>query len=370
MWQCKECGKKYNLEPIYCDFCGATENFIEPVDKNENESFYEGVEKSYREKIGNKNFDDYDQLIKDFLNDEYQPVSRKIKEPFEDEMKEKAKKKLREKKLESLDTEYYESIKTVVGAEHIEKDDYYKDLEDLFKDPIEAGNQTTFNGIFKKDDTMENTFLKLKSKKGRSINSSKEDVVKPKQKNAIPLPSLKFGKKKDDGIERNTKDDKKLIKIVAALGSVFVIMIIIMVLAVGNIVKSGDESGKLPSEDTMLGFFTSIEQLDEKTFLENPTMISFMEYEGSNEEKQLMLKTLYTMLKSGEMNIVGVDKIEQKGINRVKVTYNVSGNSLYKDTFDQLLFRTNDNKTYQLDFTDFVTQYTIANERNKVEGSI
>ncbi|MDD2370537.1 MAG: hypothetical protein PHQ32_00850 [Firmicutes bacterium] len=370
MWQCKECGKKYDIEPIYCDFCGATENFIEPVDIVETENFYAGVEQNYRKKIENKNFDDYDQMIKDFLNDEYQPVSRKVKEPFEDEMKEKAKEKLRKKRLESLDNEYYESIQTVVGSKSIEKDDYYKDLEDLFKDPIQSGDQTTFNGIFKKDDTMENTFLNPRNRKGRIPASNREGISKQKPKKNIPLPTLNFGKKNIDGVNREVKDEKKLIKIVVGLGSVFILMIVLMALVIGNITKSSDESGKLPSEATMLGFFNSIEQLDETEFMDNPTMISFMAYEGTNEEKQLMLKTIFAMVKSGDMEVLGVDEIEQKGINRVKVTFNISGDPLYKDTFDQLLFRTVDNKTYQLDFTDFVTQYTIANEDNKVESKI
>ena len=88
-----------------------------------------------------------------------------------------------------------------------------------------------------------------------------------------------------------------------------------------------------------------------------------MEYNGTNTEKQDMLKQLYTMVKSGKMKITGVSKIEQKGINRVLVTYNVEGDSLYVQTFDKLLFRTSDNKTYQLDFTDFVTQYTKVKEK-------
>ncbi len=368
MWQCKECGRKFNIEPIYCDFCGATDNFLEAIDKSENDSFYKGIEQSYQSKIGNKNFDDFDKLIKDFLADEYQPISRKVKEPFEDEMKEKAKAKLREKKLESLDTEYYESIKTVVGTESIEKDDYYQELEDLFKAPIQSGDQTTFNGIFKKNDTMENTFLNPKNKKGRSIPLKKESFSKPVKKKPIPLPSLNFWEKNDNGDKKNNHNNKKLVKVIAALGSVFILMIILMVLVVGNIVGSGDESGKLPSKELMSNFFTSIEQLDEQSFLENPTMISFMEYEGTNEEKQLMLKTLYALVTSGEWNITSVDKVEQKGLNRVMVTFNVSGNELHTDIFDQLLFRTNDNKTYQLDFTDFVTQYTIGIEKNKIDN--
>ena len=366
MWQCKECGKKYNAEPIYCDFCGAAENFIEPVDIKENESFYEGVEKSFQTNIGNKDFEDYDQLIKDFLSDEYQPISRKVKEPFEDEMLEKAKKEQREKRLQSLDNEYYESIKTVVGTESIEKDDYYKELEDLFKEPIQSGDQTTFNGIFKKDDTMENTFLKPKNRKGRSGTVSAEPSVKTKKVN-IPIPSLNFGKKNNNGFNDSPKDDKKLIKVIAALGSVFVLMVVIMIMVLSNIIGAGDESGKLPSKEKMLSFFSSIEKLDEASFIDNPTMVSFMEYEGTNQEKQAMLKTLYEMVSSDKMTIEGVEKIEQKGINRVQVTFKVSGDDMHADTFDQLLFRTSDNKSYQLDFTDFVTQYTISNEQNKVE---
>ncbi len=371
MWQCKECGKKYNAEPIYCDFCGATENFIEPVDVKENESFYRGVEAGIQNNIANKDFEDYDQLIKDFLSDEYQPISRKVKEPFEDEMLEKAKKQRREKRLESLDNEYYESIKTVVGTDSIEKDDYYKDLEDLFKEPAQSGDQTTFNGIFKKNDTIENTFLKPKNKKGRSVNDEKVKTAKPKRELnipfSIPIPAIGFGKKKESFSEK-PKDDKKLIKIIAILGSVFALMIIMMVIVLGNIIDSGDEGGKLPSEKKMLSFFSEVKALDEPSFLENPTMISFMEYEGTNVEKQEMLKLLYGMVTSDKLNIEGVDKIDQKGINRVLVTYKISGDALLKDTFDQLLFRTNDNISYQLDFTDFVTQYTIAKGENSVEN--
>lgn len=363
MWQCKECGKKYNAEPIYCDFCGASENFIEPVNASENESFYEGVEKSYQTNICNKNFDDYDQLIKDFLSDEYQPISRKIKEPFEDEMLEKAKKERREERLKSIDNEYYESIKTVVGTDSIEMDEYYRDLEDLFKEPIQSGDQTTFNGIFRKEDTIENTFLKPKDRKGRSIQKANETLAKPKKKINIPVPSFNFDKKENNDFNNNPKVDKKLFKILGALCGVFVSLVILMVFVVGNIVGSGDESGKLPSKNLMIGFFSSISKLGEQDFIDNPSMISFMEYNGTNTEKQDMLKQLYTMVKSGKMKITGVSKIEQKGINRVLVTYNVEGDSLYVQTFDKLLFRTSDNKTYQLDFTDFVTQYTKVKEK-------
>lgn len=371
MWQCKECGKKYSAEPIYCDYCGATENFIEPVDIKENESFYRGVEAGFHNNVANKDFEDYDKLIKDFLTDEYQPISRKVKEPFEDEMLEKEKKQRREKRLESLDNEYYESIKTVVGTDSIEKDDYYKDLEDLFKEPLQSGDQTTFNGIFKKNDTMENTFLKPKNRKGRSVVEEKINGAKPKKKLkmpiSIPIPTVALTKKNKDGFSEKPKDDKKLIKLVAILGSVFVLMIIMMVIVLGNIIDSGDESGKLPSESKMLSFFTDIKALDEANFTENPIMISFMEYEGTNVEKQEMLKLLYAMVISEQLDIEGVSKIEQKGINRVLVTYKVSGDDISKDTLDQLLFRTNDNIVYQLDFTDFVTQYTIAKGKYQIE---
>jgi hypothetical protein len=371
MWQCKECGKKYSAEPIYCDFCGATENFLEPVDVKENESFYRGVEAGFQNNLANKDFDDYDKLIKDFLADEYQPISRKVKEPFEDEMLEKEKRQRREKRLESLDNEYYESIKTVVGTESIEKDDYYKDLEDLFKEPLQGGDQTTFNGIFKKEDTIENTFLKPRNKKGRSVVENKIKANSPKKRLkipiSIPIPMIGSAKKKKDGFSENPKDERKLLKIIAILGSVFALMIVLMVIVLGNIVDSGDESGKLPSEETMLSFFTDIKAIDEASYLENPIMISFMEYEGTNVEKQEMLKILYAMVTSEQLVIQGVNKIDQKGINRVLVTYAVSGDDISKDTLDQLLFRTNDNITYQLDFTDFVTQYTIAKGKYQIE---
>lgn len=371
MWQCKECGKKYSTEPIYCDFCGAAENFIEPVDIKENESFYKGVEAGFRNNLAKKDFDDYDQLIKDFLADEYQPISRKVKEPFEDEMIEKAKKQRREKRLESLDNEYYESIKTVVGTDSIEKDDYYKDLEDLFKEPVQGGDQTTFNGIFKKNDTIENTFLKPKNKKGRSVVEDKiksnTPIKRPKLPLSIPIPMIGTAKMNKDSFKESPKDDKKLIKIIGILGTVFTLMIVLMVIVLGNIVDSGDESGKLPSEATMSKFFTDVKALDEASFLENPVMISFMEYEGTNVEKQEMLKILYGMVTSEQLVIQGVNKIDQKGINRVLVTYDVSGDDISKDTLDQLLFRTNDNITYQLDFTDFVTQYTIAKGKYQIE---
>lgn len=371
MWQCKECGKKYSAEPIYCDFCGATENFIEPVDIEENESFYRGVEASFQNNVSGKDFEDYDKLIKDFLADEYQPISRKVKEPFEDEMIEKEKRLRREKRLESLDNEYYESIKTVVGTDSIEKDDYYKDLEDLFKEPLQGGDQTTFNGIFKKNDTIENTFLKPKSKKGRSVVEEKNKPNTPRKKLnipiSIPIPAIGQSRNKKDSFSKEPKDEKKLIKIIAILGSVFALLIVMMIFILGNIIDSGDESGKLPSEAKMISFFSDIKALDEAGFLENPVMISFMEYEGTNVEKQEMLKVLYAMVTSEKLVIQGVNKIEQKGINRVLVTYEVSGDDISKDTLDQLLFRTNDNITYQLDFTDFVTQYTIAKGKFQVE---
>ena len=370
MWQCKECGKKFNIEPIYCDFCGASEGFLEQVDQAAEDDFYKQVENSFNTSVQAKSFHDYDSLIKDFMADEYIPVSTKVKEPFEDEERLRKEKAEKEKKLKSLDDDYYESIKSVVGAESLENDDYYKDLETMFNEPINSGDQTTFNGIFKKEDTIENTFLKPKKKAKRVIKSPiAADVPKAAAGKGlrIPIPAIPLPGKKTEGGGKparpsNPKDDKKLLKLLGGLGAVFVVMVVLMLTLVNYIVDSGDNADKLPSETNIMSFFTQVKALDEQAFMSNPTMVSFYNYSGTIDEKQTMLKNLYALVTAADVEVRGTKDIVQKGINRFQVDFDVKGSELAVSTLDQLLFRTNDNKTYQLDFSDFVNQYTIASK--------
>lgn len=367
MWQCKVCGKKFNKEPVYCSYCGATDDFLTVSDPKDSEDFYKEVENNFNSPVSNKTFQDYDSMIKDFMSDEYVPVSTKVKEPFEDEMKLKAEKRAREEKLNKIDQEYYESIKTVVGADGIEKEDYYESLEDMFKEPINAQDETTFNGLFKKEDTMENTFLKPKQKEKRVKNQTFQ-VGNSDRKKLINLPawSLAPKKKSDDLKKDNEKSNKKLIKILAGLLGLFVFMLFFMSFLVNQIVKSGDGKTDLPSKETMEGFFTTIKGMDQNTFLTSTDdLISFVGYEGNLEEKKTQLTELHAMVTSPDFKVNGVKDITGKGSNRILVEYNLTGSKIAVDTFDQLVFRASDVGTYLLEFSDYVAQVTIAKAENE-----
>lgn len=388
MWQCKECGKKFSVEPIYCDFCGATDDFLEPVDAAAQEDFYREVESSFNTSVQAKNFHDYDSLIRDFMADEYTPISTKVKEPFEDEERLKKEKAERETKRKTADEEYYDSIRSIAGAESVENDDFYHDLEGMFKEPLQGGDETTFNGIFEKEDTIENTFLRPKKKtkragasppvKGASRQAAPAaaDAAPVKRKIPIPLPAISIPKPvKPQGRPSlsaaarprpaaNPRDNMKLLKILGGLGAVLVVMVVLMFTLVNFIVNSGDDNGTLPKEADVMSFFTQVKALDEAAFLANPSMISFYNFEGNIQEKQDMLKKLYALVADKSVEVKGTKSIVQKGINRYQVDFDVKGSKLAVDTLDQLLFRTTDNKVYQLDFTDFVNQYTIASKNS------
>lgn len=371
MWQCKICGKKFNKEPIYCSHCGATDNFLVKINPKDSDAFYKEVENSFHSPVSTKSFSDYDDMIKDFLADEYIPVSRKVKEPFEDEIRLKAEKEVREEKLKSIDHEYYESIKTYVGADGIEKEDYYKSLENLFQEPVNK-DETTFNGLFSKDNTMENTFLKPKQKEKwlDKINGKAGGVISKLNRN-INFSSLgralkKGGKGGEEILVDAEKRNSKLTKVLIGLLGLFIFLAVLMGFLVNNIASSGSKSSSLPNKTAMLSFFTTVKGMDEITFLENSnTLVSFTGYEGSAEGKKVLLQELHAMVVSEDFKVKGVKDISRKGSNRVLVDFNITGNKIAVDAFSQLLFRTNDNTNYLLDFGDFVAKLTIAKKANK-----
>lgn len=403
MWECRECGKKFHTEPIFCDFCGATGDFLKPLDQAEVEAFYRDVENSFNANVSargeEKSFEDYDALIRDFLSDEYNPIDTRVKEPFEDEERERAARKAKEEKLATLDAEYYASLKHLTGEESEEKDDYYKNLEGVFGEELSGGHETTFNGIFREEDTMENTFLKPKPKTkrapeplgGGAPNSLKRPApVKTALVGSggvkkrfsipvlpIPLPDLSRVRGwisdiplRSGGNVPNRKPDspaesRKLIKALVGVGVGLVLMVVLMTVLITSIVDSGDNSGSLPTENTLLKFFSEIKSMDEATFVANPSMVSFYGYAGDVNEKQTMLKNLYALASATDTKVDGANNIVQKGINRIQADFAVSGSAMAKEVFDQLLFRTTDKKTWQLDFADFVIQYTIATEKLK-----
>lgn len=373
MWQCKECGKKFHIEPVYCDFCGATEDFLEALDQEEVNSFYQSVEKSFQAQVGSpeKSFEEFDDLIKDFMSDEYKPLSTRVKEPFEDEEREKKERAAKEARLTNLDRDYYDSIKHVVGDEGIEKDDYYKSLEELFKEPESSGHETTFNGIFKKEDTIENTFLNPKKKIKRSSLREGTPPQKTKKKLGLPLPGISLrppGQGLTPSRKKERPEDKmKLIKLLGGLGAILIFMIVLMFVLVNNIVDSGDKVKTLPSAEVMMEFFTKISSVDEATFLADPSMVSFYGYAGDVAEKQAMLKNLYALVTAADTAVSSAGGIREKGINRIQVDYEIKGSKIAEETLHQLLFRTVDDKNYQLDFSDFVIQYTLAVENNPVK---
>lgn len=357
MWQCRVCGKKFNKEPIYCSHCGASEEFIVELTPEDSEDFYKGVESSFNTPVSGKSYDEYDDMIKDFLADEYTPVSKKVKKPFEDEDKMKARKKAKEEKLKTIDHEYYESIKSVVGDEGIEKEDYYKSLEDLFKDPINAQQETTFNGLFSRDDTMENTFLKPKKKEKRAERKADKSLEKIRNapKGADP---------REDVLVDNDKKNSKLFKILLALVGVFIFFLVLIGVLINNITKT-DTDGNLPGDETFVAFFTNIKAMDEATFLsESENLISFVGYDGTVEEKNSQLSELYSMVTSEDFNVKEVKNMTSKGSNRVLVEFNITGNKIAVDTFSQLLFRVSDDNIYKLEFSDFLAKLTIAKEEN------
>ena len=81
------------------------------------------------------------------------------------------------------DDEYYSFLKKKLGNEPLNsrsKDEYYSALEDVLEDPLHSTEETTFNGIFDKEDTIENTFFKSKEKKRK--RHFKEEDEKPEGK--------------------------------------------------------------------------------------------------------------------------------------------------------------------------------------------
>lgn len=368
MWQCKECGKKFHLEPPYCDACGATQGFRNVPDPDDAEAFFRAVEASFfleekgPEQPEEAEYEDYDTLIRDFLKDEYKPVSKEVRRPFEEEDRLRQERKAREAREASLDQEYYDSLKNVVGEEALEGDDYYRDLEELFREkPAKGGHETTFGGLFDKEDTLENTFLKP-GKKGKRQKDAPVPLRKPSKRPSFPgISLLKPGelKRPSQGQDR-PEDKKKLVKILAGLGGVLVLMVVLMVILINSIVDSGDNGTVLPSEEAMLGFFDDIRGMEEAAFMADPSMVSFYGYPGDVAEKQAMLKNLYQLVTAEDTVVASVLSIQPKGINRIRVEYRIRGSDMAVSVLEELLFRTTDNKKYQLDFADFVIRYAQA----------
>ncbi len=367
MWQCNECGKKFHMEPPYCDACGATQGFRNVPDPEEAEAFFRAVEASFfmeeEDKVQQETqgYDDYDTLIRDFLKDEYKPVSKEVRRPFEEEDRLRQERKAREAREASLDQEYYDSLKDVVGEEALEGDDYYRDLEQLFQDKqAKGGHETTFGGLFDKEDTLENTFLKP-GRKGKRQKAAPPSLKKASGKPSFPDISLlrPGGGKRPQRADR-PEDKQKLLKILAGLGGVLVLMVVLMVILINSIVDSGDKGTVLPSEEAMLGFFDDIRGMEQEAFMADPSMVSFYGYPGDVAEKQEMLKNLYALVTAEDTVVASVLSIEAKGINRIRVEYRIRGSNMAVTVLEELLFRTTDNKKYQLDFADFVIRYAQA----------
>lgn len=357
MKKCKYCGKEFDSTPIYCVRCGASEDFL--VRKTQNPKPNYTDEGSYH---------DYDELVKDFLGDDKKQSLGTEKVTFDD--------------VDEPEDEYYASLKKKLGSESINsrvkkpKEDYYGELEDLFDEPLRSTEETTFNGIFDKEDTIENTFFRKKEKRGRGASH------KPMKKDKNPSQKSRRSKEpvKEPTIEmtartkKSKKTSKKLWKMVFGLVALLALLLVLMFTLIGHIVNVNDDEAPLPSETVALSLFSDIKAVDEASFLNNPNNLFISEdMDIFNSTNQDHLKALYDLVNAKDYEIKGVKKIEPKGAVgdtlRAQVTYDVTGDSLSAKVFETLIFRKETNGDYKLDFEEFILRYERLKNSNNTNNT-
>lgn len=360
---CKYCGKEFKSTPMYCTRCGAVKDFlirkkeVGASDEDDALAFFgEDKSKSYRnESLENlktskntsrKTFD-LDDLAGLFSEEQKQEPTEHYYEKYLDDPSGSF---LNKRKITEETDPYYTSIKNSIGESPAGKgsleyadDPYYRELENLLGEEIKSADETTFNGIFKKDDTIENTFLKMnmpkegKKQRGQGGKGSR-------RKDELPL--------NEDG----GKSNKKLIKIAVGLGAVLIVLVVALFMMINGIVSSDNKGVELPSKEMALSFFTDIKAQDKEAFMAAPARINFDKYTGSQEEKAAILEEVYTLIQGDDYTVKDVSMV-RKGANRILAEYSIEGNERVKKLFASLLLVKNGTEFYDLDFNDFVIQY-------------
>ncbi|AMP20875.1 hypothetical protein AZF37_06600 [endosymbiont 'TC1' of Trimyema compressum] len=356
MKKCKYCGKEFESTPVYCVRCGASDDFlIRKTDK---------VTSKYSKE--SKKIENYDDLVKEFLGDEH-TKNDKWAIPRDE---------LNQIKKES-DDEYYSFLKKKLGNEPLNsrsKDEYYSALEDVLEDPLHSTEETTFNGIFDKEDTIENTFFKSKEKKGRGISNRKMKSQRGKGSRS---------RKKDDynvlddatmemtaRTKKNKKTSKKLWKMIFGLIALLALLLVIMFTLINNIVNVNDVEAPLPTEAVAMSLFSEIKNTDEASFLKSPQGLYISsDMDIMNSTNQAYLKALFDLVNGKDYEIKSVKKIEAKGASRAVVTYEVTGESLSAKVFESLIFIDAGNNNFKLDFEEFILRYNRLNSTSKANNT-
>ena len=350
MKKCKYCGKEFESTPVYCIHCGASNNFL--IKKTDE------VINKYSEK---NNIENYYEPIKKFSGDKDKYIKNDKWAIPRDELNQIKK---------ALDNEYYSFIKKKLGNKPVNsriKDEYYSDLKDILEDPLRSIEETTFNGIFDKEDTIENTFFKSKEKKRTGASNRNKKSQKKKWFES---------RKKDDHIEitartkKNKKISDKLWRMIFGLITLLTLLLIVMFTLIDNIVNVNDIEAPLPTESVALSLFSEIKNTDEASFMKNPQGLYISNgMDISDNINQAHLKTLFDLVGSKDYEIKSVKKIEAKGALRAVVTYEVIGESLPAKVFESLIFRDVGNGNFKLDLEEFIFRYNRFNNISKINDT-
>ena len=341
--KCKYCGKEFESTPIYCVRCGASGDFlVRKTDKPDSQL-------TEKNKIEN-----YDELVKEFLGDEYTKNDKWASSAnrFEETVDEEP------------EDEYYSFLKKKLGNEPLNnksKDEYYGALENALEEQLHLTEETTFNGIFDKEDTIENTFFKRKEKKGRGDSNRK--MKTQKKKSSRSRKEDKHDIVDDLNMEmtaitkKHKKTSKKLWKMIFGLIALLALVLVVMFTLVNSIVNVNDVEAPLPNEATAMAVFNEIKNTDEASFLKSPQSLYISSDMDKNSTNQGYLKALYALVNAKDYEIKSIKKIEAKGASRAVVTYEVTGDSLSAKVFESLIFRDAGNGNFKLDFEEFILRY-------------
>lgn len=355
MKKCKYCGKEFESTPVYCIRCGASDDFlIQKMDKVTNNIY------NKESKIKN-----YDELAKEFLGDEYTKNDKWAIPKY----------KLNQIENEQ-DYEYYSFLKEKLGNEPLNnrnKNEYYNALENISKDPLCSIEETTFNGIFDKEDTIENTFFKSKEKNitgisNKSMKSKKKKWFRGHKKDSydsLDNAIMKITSK----TKKNKKIRKKLGKMIFGLIALLSLLLVIMFTLINNIVNVNDIEAPLPTEAVALSLFSEIKNTDEVNFMKNPKCLYIPnDINIRKNTNKFYLKALFDLVNGENYEIKSVKKIEAKGALRAVVTYEVTGEILPVKVFESLIFRDIGNNNFKLDFEEFILRYNRFNSIDKVNN--
>lgn len=351
--KCKYCGKEFESTPVYCVRCGASDDFL--IRKTDR-----AISK-YSEESKTENYDEL--LVKKFLTNDKWAIhidkSNQIKKEPDDE--------------------YYSFLKKKLGNEPLNsrnKNKYYSAFEDVLEeDPLHSTEETTFNGIFDKEDTIENTFFKSKEKKEKRASS--RNIKSQKGKGSRRCKKDEYNFLNDNAtiemtakIKKNKKASKKLCKMIFGLITLLAFLLIVMFTLINNIVNVNDVEALLPTEEAAMSLFSEIKNTDEASFLKNHQGLYILsDMDIKNITNQAYLKALFDLVNCNDYEIKGVKKIETKGALRAVVTYKITGKSLSAKIFKSLIFKDVGNNNFKLDFEEFILRYNHLNSANKVNDT-